>query len=114
MIPMPPEELSGFSMFRDGFAAICVNDREATEGRKVFTFFHEYCHLLLRQTGISDENNSDRVERFCNEFAASFLIPRSALSDAANVQAPCHFSDANVKRLAAHFRVSNAAICSAA
>jgi Zn-dependent peptidase ImmA (M78 family) len=111
MIPMPPHELSGFSMFRDGVAAICVNDREATEGRKVFTLFHEYCHLLLRQTGISDENNSNRVERFCNEFAASFLIPRSPLIEAiGNIERPYEFSDADIKRLSARFRVSNSAI----
>src|ERR1700733_4231453 len=47
MIPMPPNELSGFSILRDGLAAICVNDREPTEGAKIFTLFHEYCHLLL-------------------------------------------------------------------
>lgn len=111
MIPMPPEELSGFSILRDDLAAICVNDREPTEGAKVFTLFHEYCHLLLRQTGISDENNSNRVERFCNEFAASFLIPRNPLVESiGDIETPYEFSDADVKRLAAQFRVSNRAI----
>jgi Zn-dependent peptidase ImmA (M78 family) len=111
MIPMPPEELSGFSFLRDDLAAICVNDREPTEGAKVFTFFHEYCHLLLRKTGISDENNSNRVERFCNEFAASFLTPRKPLVEAiGDIEIPYEFSDSDVKRLAAQFRVSNRAI----
>jgi Zn-dependent peptidase ImmA (M78 family) len=111
MIPMPVQELSGFSMFHDNLAAICVNDREPTEGAKVFTLFHEYCHLLLRQTGISDENSSNRVERFCNEFAANFLIPRNALIEAiGDVQTPYEFSDAEVKRLSTGFRVSNRAI----
>jgi Zn-dependent peptidase ImmA (M78 family) len=110
MIPMPPDELSGFSMLRDGLAAICVNDREPTEGAKVFTLLHEYSHLLLRQTGISDENNSNRVEKFCNEFAASFLIPRNALVEAiGDIETPYEFSDADVRRLATRFRVSNRA-----
>jgi Zn-dependent peptidase ImmA (M78 family) len=110
MIPMPPDELSGFSILHDGLAAICVNDSESTEGAKIFTLFHEYCHLLLRQTGISDENNSNRVERFCNEFAASFLIPRNPLLEAiGDIKTPHEFSDADVKRLATRFRVSNRA-----
>lgn len=111
MIPMPPEELSGFSILRDGLAAICVNDREPTEGAKVFTLFHEYCHLLLRQTGISDENNSSHVERFCNEFAASFLIPKGPLlASIGDVEIPHEFTDSEVRQLATRFKVSNRAM----
>ncbi|MGC2422005.1 MAG: ImmA/IrrE family metallo-endopeptidase [Candidatus Acidiferrales bacterium] len=115
MIPMPPDELSGFSLLRDDVAAICVNDKEPTEGAKIFTLFHEYGHLLLRNTGISDENNQSRVERFCNHFSASFLIPRANLLEAIServedFKAPYDFSDADVKHLAASFRVSNRAI----
>jgi Zn-dependent peptidase ImmA (M78 family) len=111
MIPLPPDELSGFSMILDGMAAICVNDREPTDGAKIFTLFHEYCHLLLRRTGISDENSKNRVERFCNQFAASFLIPKNALITAiGHVETPCEFEDADVKRLSARFRVSNRAM----
>ncbi len=111
MIPMPIEELSGFSMLRDEIGAICVNDREPTEGAKTFTLLHEYCHLLLRQTGISDENDTDNVERFCNKFAASFLIPRNALVDAIpDVPLPHDFSDTEVRRLATRFKVSNRAM----
>lgn len=105
------KELSGFSMLRENVAAICVNDREPTEGAKIFTLFHEYCHLLLRQTGVSDENNEDKVERFCNRFAASFLIPRKALIEAiGDIETPHEFSDADVRRLATRFRVSNRAM----
>ena len=112
MIPLQhPNEISGFSLLRDGVAAICVNDREPTEGAKTFTLFHEYCHLLLRQGSVSDENNSNRVERFCNQFAASFLIPFRGLVEAiGDVETPYEFSDGDVKRLAAQFRVSNRAV----
>jgi len=111
MIPMPLDELSGFSILRGKVAAICINDKEPTEGAKIFTLFHEYAHLLLRQTGISDENNENAVERFCNDFAASFLIPRSALSVmVSDVKTPYEFSASDVKRLATRFRVSNRAI----
>jgi Zn-dependent peptidase ImmA (M78 family) len=111
MLLLPPDEVSGFSLIQDGLAAICVNDREPTDGSKIFTLFHEYCHLLLRKTGISDENSSNRVEKFCNQFAASFLIPRAALTDAiGDIETPCEFVDADVKHLATRFRVSNRAM----
>jgi Zn-dependent peptidase ImmA (M78 family) len=107
-----PNELSGFSLYRNGLGAICVNDREVTEGAKIFTLFHEYCHLLLRQGGISDENNNDRVERFCNRFAASFLAPRKSLKEsiADDIEFPYEFSDIEVKELARRFRISNRAM----
>jgi Zn-dependent peptidase ImmA (M78 family) len=115
MIAMPIEELSGFSVFQNDLAAICVNDNESTEGAKIFTFFHEYCHLLLRKSGISDEKDGNSVERFCNEFAASFLIPRSQLQYAisailGDITTPYEFSDAHVKRLSQGFLVSNRAM----
>lgn len=114
MLPLPIDELSGFSLFHDNLAAICVNDREPTEGSKIFTLFHEYCHLLLRKTGISDENADNDVERFCNRFAAAFLIPKASLIRAIDetvgkIQVPHEFSDADVKRFANMFRVSNRA-----
>jgi Zn-dependent peptidase ImmA (M78 family) len=110
MIPMPDRELSGFSILRNGLAAICINDNEPSEGAKIFTLFHEYCHLLLRQAGISDQNDNNRVERFCNEFAASFLIPKTALSQAISVATPFEFTDNQIHKLSARFRVSNRAI----
>jgi Zn-dependent peptidase ImmA (M78 family) len=115
MIAMPTEELSGFSVFQDDLAAICVNDNESTEGAKIFTFFHEYCHLLLRKSGISDEKDGNSVERFCNKFAASFLIPRTQLQYAisailGDITPPYEFSDAEVKRLSQGFLVSNRAM----
>jgi Zn-dependent peptidase ImmA (M78 family) len=115
MIAMPIEELSGFSILQDDLAAICVNDSESTEGAKIFTFFHEYCHLLLRRSGISDEKDGNQVERFCNEFAASFLIPRNQLQYAisailGDITPPHEFSDADVKKLSRGFLVSNRAM----
>jgi Zn-dependent peptidase ImmA (M78 family) len=115
MIGLPIGELSGFSLFREGLAAICINDREFNDGAKIFTLFHEYCHLLLRKAGISDENNRNQIERFCNQFAASFLIPRTHLTNTisaalGDIDTPYEFSDADVKRLSRGFLVSNRAM----
>jgi Zn-dependent peptidase ImmA (M78 family) len=111
MLPMPEDELSGFSLLRNGLGAICVNDNETTDGAKIFTLFHEYCHLLIRQTGISDENDSSRIERYCNRFAAGFLIPKNPLlGSVRNISLPYEFSDVDVKKLSEEYRVSNRAM----
>jgi transcriptional regulator with XRE-family HTH domain len=73
--PMNLEDCRGFSIIHEGLAAICVNDREESPGAETFTLLHEFCHLLRRQTGISDENRRNAVEKYCNQFAASFFNP---------------------------------------
>ena len=115
MIRMEMEELSGFSILHDQLGAICVNDNEPTEGRKIFTLFHEYCHLLLRKAGISDENDSNGIEAFCNTFAGSFLVPENALrgvigSEFRNLKVPHEFSSDQVRLLSRIFHVSNRAM----
>lgn len=115
MIALPVDELSGFSLLHDRLAAICINDNESTEGAKTFTLLHEYCHLLLRKAGISDQNPSNSVERFCNRFAASFLIPRNFLNASisavrGDVSFPYDFSLSDVSRLSRAFLVSNSVV----
>ncbi len=56
-----------------------VSKAEEYDPAKTFTLIHEYCHLLLREPGISDQNRENPVEEYCNRFAGAFLIPRSAL-----------------------------------
>ena len=53
---------------------------------QAFTIVHEFAHLLLRQSSISGpitrtggSSTARQVERWCNEFAAAFLMPRSEL-----------------------------------
>jgi Zn-dependent peptidase ImmA (M78 family) len=115
MIGLPPNELCGFSILHDGLAALCINDNESTEGAKTFTLLHEYCHLLLRKAGISDQNDSNRVERFCNKFAANFLVPRNLLTACVtsfleDVTFPYDFTYSDVGRLSRAFLVSNSCI----
>src|SRR5699024_8742263 len=44
---------------------------------QVFTLLHEFTHLLLGESGVSDlaPNNPHEVEKFCNKIAAEFLVP---------------------------------------
>lgn len=109
--PMNLDDCRGFSMIHEGLAAICVNDREENAGAECFTLWHEFCHLLRRQTGISDENRYNRVERYCNLFAASFLIPKTKLREILKSPTkPIDYSDKRVKQLANIFKVSNRAM----
>jgi Zn-dependent peptidase ImmA (M78 family) len=75
------EDTLGFTIYRDANAPIIViNKAEQNEAARTFTLLHEYAHLLLRQPGISDQNDANPVEAFCNKFASGFLIPRAVLS----------------------------------
>lgn len=108
---MHDEDCRGFSMIHDGLAAICVNDREGTPGAASFTLLHEFCHLLLRKTGISDENTSNATEKYCNRFAGAFLIPVVDLRDVLKSPSkPYDYPDDKIVWLANKFRVSNRAM----
>jgi Zn-dependent peptidase ImmA (M78 family) len=109
--PMNLNDCRGFSMIHEGLAAICINDREESAGAETFTLWHEFCHLLRRQGGISDENRYNPVERYCNLFAASFLIPKTKLREILNSPTkPTVYGDSKVKQLANRFKVSNRAM----
>lgn len=109
--PMDKGDCRGFSLFHDGLAAICVNDREESPGAEAFTLLHEFCHLLLRNTGISDENQVNRIERYCNRFAASFLIPIVDLRDQLKSPTEAYdYPDKKIHSLANKFKVSDRAM----
>ncbi len=109
--PMHRDDCRGFSVLKHGLAAICVNDREENAGAESFTLLHEYCHLLLRKAGISDESNKNAVEKYCNRFAAAFLIPLVELR--LSLKSPRHpydYDDSVIKRLANRFKTSSRAM----
>ena len=76
------DEMRGFSIAEEPMPVIVLNTRDAPNGR-VFTLFHEFCHLLLRMGGICDlrDRSSHRpedsaIEVFCNAVASETLVPR--------------------------------------
>ncbi|UZK67159.1 XRE family transcriptional regulator [Sphingomonas sp. M1-B02] len=76
------KDCKGFTIFRNPNAPIImINKSEEFETAKIFTMAHEYAHLLLRQPGISDLNERNPVEAFCNRFAAGFLMPRALIRE---------------------------------
>jgi Zn-dependent peptidase ImmA (M78 family) len=90
LLKMNKDDCRGFSILQNGegplIPLIVVNDREETYQAKTFTLLHEYAHLLLRSTGICDENRTNQKERFCNLFAAYFLMPRELLVRVIEIQ----------------------------
>jgi len=74
------QDSRGYSLYDDAaIPAIVINKSEIYDQAKIFTLIHEYVHLLIRKPGISDLNNQNPTESFCNKFAAAFLMPKEAL-----------------------------------
>jgi len=71
------EDVRGLAIYREGACLIAVNKNEPHDRSKVYSVLHEYAHLLLRESGFSDENRRVPVERWCNQFAAHFLLPEA-------------------------------------
>ena len=71
------DEAAGlYAQVTDGPHAIVINTTGSSKARKLFTLAHEFCHLLLRAEGASNPSIlRNRVERFCNKFAAYLLAP---------------------------------------
>ncbi len=73
------KEIRGFSLIDEDVPAIVLRRSDETSA-KIFTLFHELAHLLLREGGICDLEESDiSHEKFCNHFAGAFLVPKGKL-----------------------------------
>lgn len=94
----------------------------ATEApsRSVFTLMHEFGHIVLRESAISGPervrggvSHERRVERWCDKFAAAFLMPKSALEDLRG-EPPAvpwkSIDDVTLAAIAKHFKVSQHAM----
>ena len=61
----------------DGPHTIVINTTGSSKARKLFTLAHEFGHLLLRAEGASNPSVlKNKVEKFCNRFAACLLAPK--------------------------------------
>jgi Zn-dependent peptidase ImmA (M78 family) len=78
------DEAAGIYMHVDaGPHVIVINTTRSSKARKLFTLAHEFCHVLLRAEGASNPSIlKNRVERFCNKFAAYLLAPAKLIWEA--------------------------------
>ena len=107
---IPRDEAQGFSLFDPICPVIVVSESDFPNAR-IFTLFHEYAHLLLRESGLCLPFHASSVgggiEPFCNRFAASVLIPESeAQSWRITHPRSANATDDVFKELADHYRVS--------
>ena len=79
---IPAEMFRGFAL-ADNLAPFVVVNNQDSRAAWSFTLLHELTHLWLGQTAISGGPAERRVERFCNDVASEFLLPREELRDLA-------------------------------
>jgi len=102
-----PERERGFCLSENENLppVIVMNSGEYSAGR-IFTIFHELCHLLIKENPQSISHR--KLEEYCNNFAGAFLVQKENLMESKNREKFLEeFSDFWLDRLAGEFRVSH-------
>lgn len=78
------DEAAGIYLHVDGGPhTIVINTTGSSKARKLFTLAHEFGHVLLRAEGASNPSIlKNKIERFCNRFAACLLAPKKLVAEA--------------------------------
>lgn len=100
--------VDGFSLVHDQFPVIYLNNSRP-HVRQIFSLFHELAHLLLQRNGITRgvKIGGEKIERFCNRFAAEFLVPSYDLETRLDFP---DYDDTAIWELARHYKVSRSVI----
>jgi Zn-dependent peptidase ImmA (M78 family)/transcriptional regulator with XRE-family HTH domain len=80
--PLDVEEFRGFVLIDSYAPLIFINNADA-KGAQMFTFAHELAHIWIGSAGVLNFRNlepaDNETEKFCNQVAAEFLIPKIEL-----------------------------------
>lgn len=74
-------EVRGFSAWDDHAPLIAINTTDYSEAARIYTLAHEFGHLVSRTDSacfdwLSPSGSQDpKIERWCEQFAAAFLLP---------------------------------------
>jgi len=113
-------EMRGFAIAKAELPTIVINGKDYSQGGKAFTLLHEFCHILLGESAISNGTGDDpdltpderRIERFCDAVAAATLMPRDILmsfSEVADARRR-EWSDEELRPIAQQLGVSREAL----
>jgi len=75
-LPIKAIDVRGFSVL--SHISVIVLNEEDRPSVKLFSLFHEVCHLIKRISGICSieiEHNGEDIEATCNLFSAEILVP---------------------------------------
>jgi Zn-dependent peptidase ImmA (M78 family) len=104
---LDPNEFRGFVLSDEHAPLVFINGADFKAGQ-MFTIAHEVAHLWINREGVSNFEAMQpppiRVETWCNEVAAEFLVPATELSE---IWTQAKRSDEPYQFLAARFKVSS-------
>ncbi|MFC1581011.1 ImmA/IrrE family metallo-endopeptidase [Thermodesulfobacteriota bacterium] len=76
------ETFRGYALADDIAPFVVINEHDS-HGAWPFTLIHELAHIWLGLTGVSGLDIEHSIEKFCNEVAGEFLLPKGELADLA-------------------------------
>lgn len=107
---LDPQEFRGFALADPWAPLVFVNGAD-TKAAQMFTLAHEFAHVWLGKSGISDVDarrvSSQESERWCNRVAAELLLPLAVLRDELDSSASL---ERELNRLARRYKVSTLVI----
>lgn len=103
---LDPDEFRGFALIDSYAPLIFINGTDA-KAAQMFTMAHELAHVWIARGGVSNlpalQASANRVEGFCNEVAAEFLVPEEEIRRRWHV---AQRADEPFQDLARRFKVS--------
>lgn len=116
-LSMPIEDTRGFSLVDEEPFIIIINLSDSIEAR-IFTLLHEYAHILLDESGVciperlvTSAGRDAKFEKWCNEFAAAFLLPKQEVREDFRTGAETDLLESQtLSKLSQKYKVSKSAV----